>query len=1136
MAGIQVKVKEALLDKVKYAANDSMQLALTIESNQDLATTLRTWVVDPAGSYTEAGSGSAALTAAAPSLSTLNSQLLTASLGIHKLVYGIYQGDLLLASGAKAFDIGEAVLLGLATDKSDYPEITLPVAVKVELYGTVAAGIELFLDGASIKSDTVTLSGTGSYTHTIPPTSLAPGLHTLKALLSVGGLTSNRELRFTYGSSLPDLTGRLAALPPNGAMVNLSLTVTNQGKAAAGANRAALYNGDPASGGQLLALLDVPALAAGSSVTLPYAWNVLGKSAEQVLYARVDSDNSVTEFIEANNTAITAVSLPSVSLAVASGNSTYGAHEAAVITVSIANLTTDLPLASSTLKLRLTSAAGMNIDLPDRSVATIAPATVTTLAEVWNTGDTLPSTCTLTARLVSGATELAAATGTFTIVPTTLLSGSIAPAVAEVPQDGSLTALFSITNSGNTPLDGTLQGAVRDPQSGITMAVQELPLQLAVGGVRTGTFTFPVAGLVIKGYDLLLRFVSGSSESIVGQSQFTIKDTIPPVLTVSTLSNGSSTNNGVLNISGTVTDNTGVRDLFLNSTVVPFNSDGSFSLPLVLNPGDNLIEVKAVDLANNPAIDSRTITLDQHAPSLTITAPADNSKTATALLDVSGTVDETAIVQVKLGDTVQTAAMTGTAFTAGVALASGGNTIDITAIDLAGNSSSQKRSVVYDDRKPSLAITLPAQDIRTSLASLLLQGSVADPYTSVTVGIAMDGQSYAPPVENGQFEQQLTFATEKSYAIMVTATNEVGSTTTAQRNVIYDITGPLLTINPVTTPTSLTSQTLSGTRESGLPVNVACPTATIGTVSYPTETIWTVPVNGMQPGDNSISATATDLAGNTTTVTTKITLANAGSNRFSYALFANRSITLSGSSYLDSYVGNTSSHVKGLYRHGNAGSNATQLCSIKLTGGTMVYGNASIGVGGSPATTVCTTIGTTITGGSDALAAARDLTPVAAPTGFTSLGGLNLSGVATRTLTSGTYRYSSLSLGGSAKLNISGQVTLIVDGNLSLSGAAQLVVTSGAVVIYVSGSKFDVSGGALVNMTQNPSNLIVYGSAALTTVNLSGGTSTSMIGLIHAPAATVKVSGSQQTFGAIVGNSIDLSGATSVHFPESLLN
>ena len=47
--GIQVKVKEASLDKAKYAATDAMNLSLTVESNQNLSATLKTWIVDPEG-------------------------------------------------------------------------------------------------------------------------------------------------------------------------------------------------------------------------------------------------------------------------------------------------------------------------------------------------------------------------------------------------------------------------------------------------------------------------------------------------------------------------------------------------------------------------------------------------------------------------------------------------------------------------------------------------------------------------------------------------------------------------------------------------------------------------------------------------------------------------------------------------------------------------------------------------------------------------------------------------------------------------------------------------------------------------------------------------------------------------------
>lgn len=62
----------------------------------------------------------------------------------------------------------------------------------------------------------------------------------------------------------------------------------------------------------------------------------------------------------------------------------------------------------------------------------------------------------------------------------------------------------------------------------------------------------------------------------------------------------------------------------------------------------------------------------------------------------------------------------------------------------------------------------------------------------------MDNQTYTPAVVNGQFQQVVNFTTQKSYAIVVTATNGAGVAATVQRNVIYKIT-PLtvsLTFNP----------------------------------------------------------------------------------------------------------------------------------------------------------------------------------------------------------------------------------------------------------------------------------------------------------------------------------------------------
>src|SRR6185369_6022579 len=164
-------------------------------------------------------------------------------------------------------------------------------------------------------------------------------------------------------------------------------------------------------------------------------------------------------------------------------------------------------------------------------------------------------------------------------------------------------------------------------------------------------------------------------------------DTIPPVLAISTLSDGAYTSNEILNIAGTVTDNTGVKGITVNDTALQVNADGSFSYALLLRNGVNNITIAATDSAGNTTADTRTVTLDQTAPVLAVTTPADNSKTGKVLLEVSGTVDKTSTVTVKRKDIVQNALMSGEAFTTTLILEPGYNTIEITATDLAGNQS-----------------------------------------------------------------------------------------------------------------------------------------------------------------------------------------------------------------------------------------------------------------------------------------------------------------------------------------------------------------------------------------------------------------------------------------------------------------
>ncbi|MCL0083825.1 S8 family serine peptidase, partial [Thermodesulfovibrionales bacterium] len=89
--------------------------------------------------------------------------------------------------------------------------------------------------------------------------------------------------------------------------------------------------------------------------------------------------------------------------------------------------------------------------------------------------------------------------------------------------------------------------------------------------------------------------------------------------------------------------------------------------------------------------------------------------------------------------------------------------------------------------------------------------------------------------------------------------------------ITFDSIAPSVTIDPVTSPTTIATQTLTGTMEAGATVTLSSATAAFGDITTPTATAWSV-VATLAEGPNVITATATDAAGNKRTATATIVL------------------------------------------------------------------------------------------------------------------------------------------------------------------------------------------------------------------------------------------------------------------------
>ena len=388
VTGIQVKVLECQNDKGKYASSDNIATSFTISSNTTMPAILKAWIVDPTGQYATVGEQSITLSSSESLLITYNSALSTSVSGIHRLVYGIYgPEDLLLCSGSEAFDVGDAVLLGISTDKVDYPQGNESVVVKAGLYGSVTASLEFYLDGQSAGGQYVSLNGFSTFDYILP--SVTPGPHTLKVVLTAGGLTSTKKAAFTYGSGLPDLTLRLSWDQVIGqSSLNLTITAANQGKSPSGTTTLHLYDGE-ISGGKLLSTFDILTLSQGQSQTLTYERSLLGRVGANTLSGVIDPSNTVYEFNESNNGDQITFAVPEVTLSTTLEKDVYFTGETVSMTSLITNLSKD-PLAGLVLFTEAKDQAEVQIFTTTQNIPPIEAMATASHPTSWPTDTQAP--------------------------------------------------------------------------------------------------------------------------------------------------------------------------------------------------------------------------------------------------------------------------------------------------------------------------------------------------------------------------------------------------------------------------------------------------------------------------------------------------------------------------------------------------------------------------------------------------------------------------------------------------------------------------------------------------------------------------------------------------------------------------
>ncbi|MBE9504962.1 MAG: SMP-30/gluconolactonase/LRE family protein, partial [Proteobacteria bacterium] len=469
--GIEVKVLEAGLDKGKYASEDTIIADLKISSNWNVAAVMKTSIVDSQGNYTDAGNEPLNLSSDEPLLVTLSRPFTTDKLGIHKFVYSIFTEDetLILSSGIEAFDVGDAELLGISLGKSDYPTISEPVIITLDLYGTTMADIELFVDEQLVRTETVILDGFNSKTINIDPGEISPGNHKLKAVLRLGDLVSSKEIDLIYGSSLPDLVvHNFTMASEDQGYIVLAATVTNQGKVESGATTLTFYDGNPENGGVIIGIVDVPSIPAGDSVTVTYSWNLMGFSGGHNIFAVVADSSDVYEFNTGNNRSATELEVPEVNLSIKTTQSSYEANTHVGIVEEIVNLTASQSFNNVVLETVVIDSFGIVRETIADNIASFSPGK-NSFTNTWNTTVNPAGIYSIEATLKKAEVAnppdsgnvLAETSTRFEILPTISVYGDMTLSSGEVIQDFPLDINCSLTNDGNVDIiDGSLTVSV----------------------------------------------------------------------------------------------------------------------------------------------------------------------------------------------------------------------------------------------------------------------------------------------------------------------------------------------------------------------------------------------------------------------------------------------------------------------------------------------------------------------------------------------------------------------------------------------------------------------------------------------------------------------------------------------------
>ena len=392
-------------------------------------------------------------------------------------------------------------------------------------------------------------------------------------------------------------------------------------------------------------------------------------------------------------------------------------------------------------------------------------------------------------------------------------------------------------------LSGRATGAVRLLVDGTEIAIEEEHFLAGPYELAEGTRAF------------LLRAESADGE-VREFVHRVVRDSRAPRLTVTRPRSGASLRDAVVELAGTVADRH-LSELWVNGERVEV-AFGRFQHEIPLIEGWQEIELRALDTLGHEAVETLRLLHDRTPPELSLEEAASEE----ALRD-GALYDRDVRLHAAASDGELRVSVDGQPWDLSQPIVGEGpHTVEVVAVDVAGNETRQQTSFVIDRTAPRFR-ALPGDGAEVAEGEMTLEGRVEGART-VEVG-----ELSAPVDEDGRFRLPVTLE-EGAQRVSVVARDAAGNRSSRTITVKSDTVAPVVTI---TNPADGAVVGSSGITATGTAVDAALAEVRLGTqIAILDGANFTLSSIGLSEGPNVLTVEAEDVAGNVGSASVTVSL------------------------------------------------------------------------------------------------------------------------------------------------------------------------------------------------------------------------------------------------------------------------